>query len=210
MSAQPRTLSSFGRSAARTRQGALVCGVVVLLAACGADRPAAEVAPRRGPLAPATATTALAPPDEPAPVLALTGDDVAGVYRSLTAYRSWLFRHPDPVGLDAILDPACPCLEREAALLREYAGAGRWWTGAEPTVVDVAVLDHTAPDLVTLRVTTVRDGPTELVDAAGTVHDTRPPSGPSYSDVVLLRADPGAPWRVRDVADQGPAPGVSR
>lgn len=199
------TLSSWPHIVRLSRQGPRYA-LIVLLAACAAEAPAVVTAP---PVTPTTATAVLAPPDEPAPVLATTGEDVGAVYRSLEAYRSWLFRHPDPAGVDAILDPACPCHASEAALLRGYAEAGRWWTGAAPTVLDVEVLDESAADLVTLRVTTARDGPTELVDATGTVHDRRPPSGPTLFDVVLLRADPGAPWKVRDVADQGLVPGAS-
>jgi hypothetical protein len=158
---------------------------------------------------PSTTPVLLRPPEEPAPALALTGEDVGAVFRSIAAYRDWLFRHPDPVGLDAIYEPACPCHAEERARLEAYAAAGRWWTGTPPAVTDVRVVDDADPNLVTLRVTTVQQGPTELVDATGAVHEALPPGQPYLTDVVLRRDGRRAPWRVRAIAYEGPAPGAT-
>lgn len=156
----------------------------------------------------AVATSAPPPTVEPAPVLDASGQDYGAVWRSINDYRTWLFRNPDPAGLDAIFLPACPCHAEDAALLTEYAGQGLRWTGVAPTVTGVAVLDDIDPNLVTLRTTTVRAGGTELVDAAGAVHESLPPLAPTHIDVVLQREDPAAPWKVRDLANQGPASGA--
>lgn len=166
--------------------------------------PAAAVTASAAPLPQAQASVvALSPPAEPEPELSATGDDHLAVLQSLEDYRSWLFRHPDPDGLAAILDLRCACLAADEELLTEYARQGRWWTGAPPRIVDVEVLDATDPDIVTLRATSARDGTSRLVDATGAVHEIRSSQGEWLTDYVLVREGPTAPWRVRDVVLQG-------
>jgi hypothetical protein len=148
------------------------------------------------------------PDAEPEPPLATTGTDFDAVWRSIAARHAWLYRHPDPDGLDALLLPRCLCYEESRAQLAAYEDQGRWWTGARPAVTAVEVRDASAPNLVTLRVTSVREGESQLVDATGAVHETAPARGPFHTNVVLARDSPRAPWLVLDLADQGPVPGA--
>jgi len=151
----------------------------------------------------------LAPDGEPAPALAAPGSPPEQVWRQLTARHTWLYRHPDPAGLDLLYAPECPCLAEERERLAGLAAQGRWWTGARPELTAVEVRDASAPDLVALRATYARGADTQLVDAAGTVHQTVPPRDPIVIDIVLVREDASAPWRVRALSEQVSEPGAT-
>jgi hypothetical protein len=188
--------------------------LALLVAGCAAQRqPLATVAPPSAAApAPASAASApgtvappvlLTPPAEPEPVLSTTGDDYLAVLASIEEYRSWLFRHPDPAGLGAIFDSRCTCTSTDGERLAQHAEQGRWWIGAPPRVVGVEVLDAHASDVVVLRATSVRNGTSQLVDATGAVHESHASQGEWLTDYVLVREDPTAPWKVRDVVLQG-------
>lgn len=166
-----------------------------------------------GAVPPATAAPAgqppLAPDDEPAPPLAAAGSAPEQVWRQLSARHTWLYRHPDPAGLDLLYAAPCTCLADERELLAGLTAQGRWWTGARPELTAVEVRDDAAPDLVALRATYARRGAAQLVDASGAVHQTVPARDPIVIDVVLVREDASAPWLVRALSEQGSAPGAT-
>jgi len=141
---------------------------------------------------PTPESTLLAPPDEPAPPLMLTGEDFLAIRRSHETYREWLYSHPDPAGLEGLYHPDCRCTTQRA-LLASYQERGRWWVGRPAVVRSVEVLDHADTDLITLRVVIDRTEEQRLIDAAGTVHQELPPST-TIEDDVFLRGDATAPW----------------
>ena len=173
----------------------------------GAGSPGAGAARQSGV---ATAAPApLAPDDEPAPALAAPGSAPEQAWRELTARHTWLYRHPDPAGLDLLYAPECPCLADEREQLAGLTAQERWWTGARPELTAVEVRDAAAPDLVVLRATYARRGEAQLVDAGGAVHQTVPARDPIVIDIVLVREDASAPWRVRALSEQGSTPGAT-
>lgn len=136
--------------------------------------------------------TVLTPPDEPPPPLTLTGEDFLAIRRNHEAYREWLYSHPAPEGLEAIYHPDCRCSAQEA-LLASYRDLGRWWVGRPAVIRSVEVVENADPDLVTLRTLIERSEEQQLIDAAGTIHQTLAPSV-TVEDDVFVRADLAAPW----------------
>jgi hypothetical protein len=215
----------------RSRQGYLRRGtgaglavVVALLAAgCDSEPQAAEPTPTptieptetAQPTPPRLPTpdptedpTPLAPPGDPEPELATTGEDVDAVLRSNEAYRSWLFRNPHPENperLARIAHPDCNCWEPDQRLLTHYAENELWWTGAVLQPRHVEVLDRSAQNVATVGVVYERDGQAQLIDRTGTVHDELEPRA-FYAEVVLRREDAGSPWLVVSVSDARPVP----
>lgn len=198
----------------RRSLGAFLC-VCVALAACSDEPEVAEApftatpssapdtpeAPDPSPT-PSPESTLLAPPDEPPPPLMLTGEDFLAIRRSHEAYRGWLYEHPDPAALTALYHTDCRCLVSEQRLMQSYVDLGRWWTGAANTVRSVQVLEHTDPNLVTLRV--VIDGPPSyLTDSTQAIFDELPGRVIEQDD-VFVRADPSQPWLFRDFIDHSP------
>ena len=95
------------------------------------------------PTASPTSTETFAPTDDPPPELMLIGEDFDAVIRSYHAYRDWVFMHPDPDRLDAIMHPECECIIQKD-LLAHYVDQGQWWV-AEPTVVRSVESSTTSP-----------------------------------------------------------------
>lgn len=163
--------------------------------------------------APASPPPAAPPPagrdDEPAPPLAAPGSSPEEVWRRLTARHTWLYRHPDPGGLEQLYAPDCSCLAREREQLAALAAKGRFWSGERPRLTAVEVRDAAAPDLLALRATYTRAGDSRLVDAGGTVHETLPARESIVVDVVLVREGATAPWLVRALSEPFATPGVT-
>lgn len=142
--------------------------------------------------------------EEPPPELQLVGDDYQRVVRSYTSYRTWLFRHPDPERFDNITHPDCECYIQKN-LLAHYRDEGLRWTGGKGVqVLQVNVVDEQARNMVHLQVVFERPESGELVDADGTVHDQAEPLEPWVEDLVFLREDQSAPWKLRAFVDRGP------
>ena len=143
--------------------------------------------------------------DEPAPELELVGDDYEQIVRSYTAYRNWLFRHPDPERFDDITHPDCECYIQKD-LLVHYEEEGLRWTGGDEgiQVRGVEVVDDQARTLVHLEVVFERPEAAQLVDGDGTVHEELEPLDPWVEDLVFVREDESAPWRLRDFVERGP------
>lgn len=148
------------------------------------------------------------PVDEPAPELELVGDDYEQVVRSHTAFSTWLFRHPDPERFDDITHPDCECYVQKD-LLAHYEDEGLRWTGGEEgiQVRRVEVVDDQARNMVHLEVVFERPEGGELVDEDGEVHDEVEPREPWVEDLVFVREDESANWKLRDFVDRGPLNG---
>ena len=200
--------------------------VVALLAAgCDSEPQAAETTPTAAPTAAPTEVASatptgqptrepteqptLEPPNEPEPELATTGDDLDAVVRNRHAYRSWLFRNPHPKNATArlkrITHPECNCWEPDHTLLTHYAENELWWTGAALQPVSVEDIDRKAQNIAIVGVVYERDGPAELIDRTGRVHDELEPTR-YYIEVVLVRKGVNAPWRFKSVSDVRPPP----
>ena len=154
------------------------------------------------PTASPTSTETFAPTDDPPPELMLIGEDFDAVIRSYHAYRDWVFMHPDPDRLDAIMHPECECIIQKD-LLAHYVDQGQWWV-AEPTVVhSVEVVDDVAPNVVILRITLEHTDTQQLIDSEGTVHEVLEPRPPWVEENVYVRDDETSPWRLRSFLDLG-------
>jgi hypothetical protein len=143
--------------------------------------------------------------DEPPPDLELTGDDYERIVNSYTTYRTWLFRHPDPELFDLITHPDCECYVQKD-LLAHYQEQGLRWTGGEEgiQVHRVEVVDDQARNLVHLEVVFARPEGGQLIDAEGAVHEEVHPREPWVEELVFVREDESAPWRLRDFVERGP------
>lgn len=175
----------------------------------GAGSQAVAPAASALPGAPTAEQATLAPDDEPAPELAAAGSPPEQVWGQMTARHTWLYRHPDPAGLEQIYAPDCSCLAREREQLAELAAQGRWWSGERPELTGVEVRDAAAPDLLALRATYARRGDSLLVDGTGAVHQTLPARESIVIDVVLVREAASAPWLVRSLSEPFATPGVT-
>lgn len=167
--------------------------------------PTADASPSPEPTEGPTQQAGEAPPE-----LHLVGDDYERLARSHVAFRTWLFRNPDPELLDEIVHPECECyVEKE--LLASYVERDLHWTGNDQGIVvhDVKVVDDLARNLVHLQVVLERPAPGELVDADGNVHNRVEPRAPWVEDLVFIREDAESPWQLRDFTDRGPVEGAS-
>lgn len=145
----------------------------------------------------------LTPPDEPEPVIDLTGpvEEIERIYREQRAYRSWLFSHPDPRNterLARITHRDCPCWRVDHELLTRYAEHKRWWTGADESIQDVQLMEQPTADLVKLHITWQRDSTEKLIDETGRLHSQLPPAR-GVQEVLIRRGtfDPSQPTRDR-------------
>lgn len=196
------------------RCGAVI-GVLLVALAAGCDRGNADEPDDAAQPSP-TPTVAESPSPEPTedrtpeageppPELHLVGDDYERVVRSYMAFRTWLFRNPDPELFDEITHPDCECYIQKD-LLASYAEQGLRWTGDEDGIVvhNVEVVDDVARNLVHLQAVLERPGSGELIDADGNVHDRTEPREPWVEDLIFVRIGPDSPWRLRDFTDRGP------
>lgn len=160
---------------------------------------------------PPPAAPRYAPTSEPPPPLGgLVGEDFLTVVRASHLYWEWLYEHPAGVAgtppadelLASITHPDCSCYN-QARLLAHYAERGWWWTGGTIKVRSVELLERPTPNRVRVRIIYDSYEGSQLIDAAGQVHDREPPSPPYVEEQVLIRESPGSPWRVLDVAEQG-------
>lgn len=188
---------------------------VLGLAACNSEPRAAEPTPTLNaepttpdptpePTPTPAATDEADPFGEPPPppsLDALIGEDFEALARAHEAFRSWLYRfNPDPDELERIYHPDCPCQEAETRLLAHYRENGLRWTGGTLVIERVEVVDDQVARLVVLRVTTVRDEPSYLVDADGEVHDELE-ARTRTEELVFVRDGEDAPWVLRTFSE---------
>jgi hypothetical protein len=155
------------------------------------------------PPTPSTAPSNTAPSGVSAPALQTTGEDFDAIVRSLSAYRTWVSRHPDPAAFGAIYSERCPCLATDQAKYADYVAKGQRWDDEGIQIVEVRVLQRLNPNLVRLRVVT-RHGPQRLVDRNGILVRDGPGWAPFAHIYELARSDPNAQWKVSLIDDVGP------
>jgi hypothetical protein len=164
----------------------------VTWAGAGHETVAGGVRGTARPTAPSTAPHTAAA--VPAPVPVATGEWAATLAR-LDRDRSRAFARGDRSALAAVYAEAAPALARDRAALDRLTAAGLRADGLRLTATSVALAGRTG-DRVRLAVTDLMPA-YRLVDAGGSVVDTRPGRDARSWTVVLARA--GGGWRVYDV-----------
>jgi len=182
----------------------------VLLAGCGAGSHAAAeesdgLPTATSTTAPAPTTTTVPPPysfdgSVPPPPLLNTGTDYAAIYRSLSAYATWLLAHhpePDLVREAYVVGtPVYDRLKSDVALVQ--AGDARMFETEQPLKVEAtSVLTSAVALHVTETVTTQR-----LVRRDGTTIQEQSFTKP-FEWSALLQSDSAGRWRIATVDPLG-------
>jgi hypothetical protein len=128
-----------------------------------------------------------------------TGRDFDRIFREISAFRDWLFAHPDPELLHLIYHPDCDCYEETREVLEYLVEEDLRFVGETREIVSISVLDD-AKEAATLNVAT-RSRPIEVLDSEGRTRE-RTDGGENVLTQFHLVLRDGA-WLVRTATDAG-------
>jgi hypothetical protein len=142
-----------------------------------------------------TPTESPSPTTEPPPELNNTGNDFEAIWRSMVEFRNWFYAvDPDPRWLARIYEPSCKCYGGEVRLLNVLDRRGWRYDDQGERLLNVELLQRTAPDLVAIEVTD-RHGPQVIVNESGEVV-RRGAGWPPERRVIGLHRGGDGRWRV--------------
>jgi hypothetical protein len=173
--------------------------LVLMLGACGgsggsgSDAAAPTATVRRSPTSIAAATTTAAPGQE----------DFTAVMQAILTRRDEAYEQNKPEYLDEIYLPQCKCLEGEKAEINRRIAEGVHTSGERMTLLGAELINRNGADEAAVRVH-YEQGPSRLVDAAGTTVREQPTEPPSSLAFYLARS--GGRWKVVSISPEGPLP----
>ncbi|MGH2688442.1 MAG: hypothetical protein ACRDKW_06505 [Actinomycetota bacterium] len=166
-------------------------------------RPDGSAGPPEGAPTPSPpATPSPTPPADPQ-----MGDDPVAAFRAIYEKRTRAFVERRPELVDEIYHPACACVDLKAQLQGNIEHGGIH-VGFDPEVLLAKRKDSLNPNYVDVEAVTTQAKFKILSDQTNAVIAEDPGWEPRASHWTLVRDEPGKPWRVSFVLDEGSADNV--
>lgn len=128
-----------------------------------------------------------------------TGEDFEQIWKEISAFETFLLKHPNPDLVERIYDPRGPYFEIVHARVAGLVARGHHLRTEGVQVREVRVVRRPNPDEVILRIVS-RSGANARVDQSGRVFHAEPADKPIARTLLLRRGQDGR-WRMVDLLD---------